>query len=632
MKKLPRPLLVILIALAAIAATLLTAYCIVLLLMAPGVQKDANVSIEYSPADKLTLTWVPTEKAYAYKLTVQTDGEEPYSVVCGSNTAQVKRPQYGSTVGYKITALAYFGLGKLGRAIHIGTVADISVKTADLSAPKIEHTISSDKNIIITWDDNGGGQYEVCRKDGSTGEYSAVGTVTGGKARIKLGRDLVMPDYDSPQLLCVRQIAKGSGYTLLGEYSDTQTITKEEITGKDILFEYALLGSGYRLSWSTAKGSYYVLSQISGEVGTWKKIGIYRKGDVFQYDLDEQLAPASVRVYKLECFNSDTDTTPVASAELQLITDCSVKNASVWPLKNLDMYSDSSGTKKTGTVYAGKALTVENEVQGKFLVKSGSQEGYIDSHYCMIDLEDYANELCDYNITNSYCSAFKVHGYDIPGVSNTVLPGYENVKLADGKYLVPFLFPCAQKLVDAAKNAIADGYRIKIYEAFRPYSATRYIYDTTAKILDEPLPAQRDTLAPGVSPVPTEAPLETPTPENSAQITANSRTYSQEMTNGSYSLGAFLARSGSNHNIGIALDMTLEELDTGAELRMQTDIHDLSWNSAVYQNNSNAKLVAGYMTSAGFGTLSSEWWHFEDVATKSVLSLTIGFSGGVSAP
>ena len=87
------------------------------------------------------------------------------------------------------------------------------------------------------------------------------------------------------------------------------------------------------------------------------------------------------------------------------------------------------------------------------------------------------------------------------------------------------------------------------------------------------------------------------------------QTYSMVMLNENYHLGSFLAASVSAHNRGIALDLTLERLDNGQDLTMQTDMHDLSWHAALTQNNGNANLLAEYMKGVGFNDLISEWWH-----------------------
>ena len=89
---------------------------------------------------------------------------------------------------------------------------------------------------------------------------------------------------------------------------------------------------------------------------------------------------------------------------------------------------------------------------------------------------------------------------------------------------------------------------------------------------------------------------------------------------GAYNLGNFLASAGSMHNLGIAMDLTLERLDTGEELSAQTQMHDLSWYSAMCRNTDNANLLDRYMKAAGFGSIGSEWWHFQDNDARAAFS------------
>ena len=97
---------------------------------------------------------------------------------------------------------------------------------------------------------------------------------------------------------------------------------------------------------------------------------------------------------------------------------------------------------------------------------------------------------------------------------------------------------------------------------------------------------------------------------------------------GPYHLSSFLARTGSSHNMGIALDLTLVS-DTGEEPAMQTEMHDLSWYSVTDRNTGTADLLRDYMTGAGYHTLVSEWWHFQDNETRDALGLGY-FQPGVS--
>lgn len=113
--------------------------------------------------------------------------------------------------------------------------------------------------------------------------------------------------------------------------------------------------------------------------------------------------------------------------------------------------------------------------------------------------------------------------------------------------------------------------------------------------------------------------------------TKSSITLREIMTNkGKYRLSSFLAASVSAHNRGIALDLTMVDLNTNEELKMQTDIHDLSAYSVITQNNNNARLLAKYMKEVGYHDLFSEWWHFQDDETKEEIGLKSYLREGIS--
>ena len=289
-------------------------------------------------------------------------------------------------------------------------------------------------------------------------------------------------------------------------------------------------------------------------------------------------------------------------------------------MSNLEAYSDSLQTEAVGKVAVGTAYCVLDEENGMFGIRLDGQLCYIDSNYCMINLPEYVGDQCEYNITNSYSSIYMVHEYEIPKVTDVVTAGYEKVQMSAGDYLVPLLYPTAKKLAVAAETAIEQGYRLKIYDSFRPYKATREIYDLTAEILDDPIPAKTFT----------GKKVSLPQAEVDEEGEAKPLTYRLVMTNNSWNLGSFLARNGSLHNLGIAVDLTLEEISSGEELGMQTSMHDLSWYSVLSRNNTNANTLASIMKSAGFGDLVSEWWHFQDNEIRAELSLP-SVSNGVRA-
>jgi zinc D-Ala-D-Ala dipeptidase len=73
---------------------------------------------------------------------------------------------------------------------------------------------------------------------------------------------------------------------------------------------------------------------------------------------------------------------------------------------------------------------------------------------------------------------------------------------------------------------------------------------------------------------------------------------------------------GSGHNRGIAVDVTLVDLDSGKELRMPSDFDDFSEKAhhdyipADSLVTANRKLLRTTMERHGFIALETEWWHY----------------------
>lgn len=127
----------------------------------------------------------------------------------------------------------------------------------------------------------------------------------------------------------------------------------------------------------------------------------------------------------------------------------------------------------------------------------------------------------------------------------------------------------AEKLVKANAQLKKLGYRIKVWDAYRPVYVQQIFWDMV-----------RDN-----------------------RFVANPKT------------------GGSVHNKGCAVDVTLVNME-GNELTMPSKFDDFSPNA--YRTNSNrtneAKknmdLLTEYMVDNGFTTIDTEWWHFEDADSK----------------
>ncbi len=121
-------------------------------------------------------------------------------------------------------------------------------------------------------------------------------------------------------------------------------------------------------------------------------------------------------------------------------------------------------------------------------------------------------------------------------------------------------------LLEAYQVFQADGYTIKIYDAYRPLSAQVELYGIV---------------------------------QDSTFI-------------------ADPAYGGSWHQRGRAVDISLVDLSTGKELEMPTPMHTFTLDAArvcsdrwTEEARENVDYMTRVMTEAGFGTINSEWWHFE---------------------
>lgn len=428
---------------------------------------------------------------------------------------------------------------------------------------------------------------------------------------LNFGQDTPLPANDSPIVYCLDVYRQGQGYTYYGTISHSHTVTRQDLLGTNLMLQVQTEADGrHTLSWNETKGEYYVLQTRENENQAWQDVICVTLDGVRSYT-SPCPKPYTSGEYRVVALNEGTEE-PVAQSETVSVETASVVTyATVWPISDLTVYSDAQKGDSIGTAPKGTAFCVLGLEEDVFRIRYKEQYGYIDSNHCLINLPDFIGDLCAYNITNSYDSLYKVHKYDIPNVTGKVITGYERIRVSSNSYLVPLLYPTAKKLEKAALNAREQGYTILIYDAFRPQSATKFLYDTAVKFSAKNVPDED-------------------VPEDWTETTEDGEpkpyTYALYMTNkGQYALNNFLAKGTSRHNLGVAIDMTL--VKNGEELEMQTAMHDLSWFSASGRNNSNAKILSQIMKGVGFGGLTSEWWHFQDLDTVNQIKPAALWSG-----
>ena len=139
----------------------------------------------------------------------------------------------------------------------------------------------------------------------------------------------------------------------------------------------------------------------------------------------------------------------------------------------------------------------------------------------------------------------------------------------------------ADALLLAQRDFIKQGYRLKIYDAYRPQTAVDYFSAWAADLEDT---QNKSQYYPNIS---------------KSQLFAD---------------GYIAAKSG--HSRGSAVDLTLLEIESGNELDMGSpwDFFDpISWvenNQITDQQRANRRLLASVMIIHGFKPLKEEWWHF----------------------
>lgn len=680
---------------------------------------DGNAAFYWPELPEGTACRVQVRESGSSRFVKAADGEEKGFVTLSRN--QYKQPV---TLRFSAVAGGKNALGA-GRKVESENFLEITVDLSTLISPQdLKSQTRDNGSLELTWSGVEDARYAVClTEDGGweRGQCTVVKMVEEQAATLRFGAggDLEMPEHGQPVMLTVREMEEGSGYTLYGPPCSPAPLSRGNLLTGQLSVQYEESGERlYTLRWNETKGDYYEIRKWDEERRRWDAVQQVEAGEELAYETG-RLASGSECRYQVAAYeNAASSARPRITAgpeEVSFRVPYSPLYATVWPIQDQPLRGEArESAAAMTTIPGGTALCVLEEQNGYFQVRYRDSYGYVDSRFCMINLVEYLGSLCAYDITNSHASVFKVHEYPIDQVTGEVIKGFENVRQADGAYLVPLLYPTAQKLIKAAEAAEKDGYRLKIYESFRPNEATRFLYDTTLAQLDTPIldadgstlpaagasaaarvsrpvsraPAEPDTSAapeeepepvlppdvtidgegnipapdagttaePGPS-EPTAAvpdsgaggdatapqepsqestapaqPATSPAPEPETKPAPNILTLGEVMTDGRFHISAFLAASVSNHNRGLALDLTLENINGGTELEMQSAIHDLSWYAATYRNNDNAKLLEKYMKDAGgLAGLSSEWWHFQDDALKTELKLTGYLAKGVSS-
>ncbi len=136
-------------------------------------------------------------------------------------------------------------------------------------------------------------------------------------------------------------------------------------------------------------------------------------------------------------------------------------------------------------------------------------------------------------------------------------------------------------LLNAHKDFIKLGYKVKIFDAYRPQMAVDYFSSWAADLND----------------------------------TVNKSQYYPNVNKSELFAKGYIAKK-SGHSRGSAVDITLIDIKSGEEVDMGSPwdffdpISSIHSNQVTNQQLANRKFLANVMSKHGFKPLDEEWWHF----------------------
>ncbi len=283
---------------------------------------------------------------------------------------------------------------------------------------------------------------------------------------------------------------------------------------------------------------------------------------------------------------------------------------------SLPLY-DNIGGNQILTLKHGQGFKILKESENYFYIElSDNTHGYVESKYILVNLPDLMPSII-YDDTNSYSSIFRSSGYALDNITGKALYNVYiyNERLEKEEYIMPLLYPMVKKIAKIQKDALANNDCLKIYETYRPYEVQMDVSKSLGDLMNS-----NETVKAGITTPP-------------------------------WDKSWFIAVSLSNHQRGIALDVSLAKIKNKEykycsdyayftvseydEYTMPTKMHELSKSAATFTTPVNSKSktdwksarlatsmtdgsikLQKYFTSFGLTPLASEWWHFNDLDTR----------------
>ncbi len=339
------------------------------------------------------------------------------------------------------------------------------VLRCSLRCPRAEDlsvTVDAEKRTaVLSWRGTAGDDYRLyCRR--ADGEEELLREAEGENTRLIFGEegDLPVPDRGETLTFWLEASRETPELSFPGISSGEVSVCREDLLGVTLgLVCEAADDSSFLLHWEETKGEYYIVERMDGESGLWQTSAVIPAGEERTYATGH-LPPFGDYRFRLSAEGGQVQPAgpdAVAAEEVSVRTGATLMYAAAWGLERLDIFADPEGQEIIGSLPEDRAACVLGEENGFLRIGTPEGCGYVEEDRCIVDLTDYIGGLCEYRITNSTASIYTVHGVPIESMTGKVITGYEAVALPEGGYLVPLLYPTAQKLIAAALALREDG-------------------------------------------------------------------------------------------------------------------------------------------------------------------------------
>lgn len=281
--------------------------------------------------------------------------------------------------------------------------------------------------------------------------------------------------------------------------------------------------------------------------------------------------------------------------------------------------SNDKNSETISKIKKGLAFTILDEKDGWWQINYLGKKGWILNTFCMINLPDIIPSII-YDNSNGYSSLFSSSGFDIPNITGEKLYDSKlyNNRLEKEEFIMPILYPMAKKINKAQELALKNGDSLKLYESYRPRKTQQSVYN------------------------------------NLKELSASNIDVFNGININSWSETWFIINGTSNHQLGVAIDVSLVKINTYIikkvdnytytetitydEYPMPSTIHELSAKAVTFKYGVNpdsrtawrkvplvdnitegAIKLQNYNVEAGLTPISSEWWHFNDLDAKEII-------------